>query len=87
MALNDATARVEASLAALGTNITAQLDATTLEIQQLANAVASLPGDTTDIENRLNAVGDQLDALSQQVTTSTQQLGADDPAAPSEPTA
>ncbi len=86
MALNEATARVEASLAALGTNITTQLTATTLEIQQLANAVASLPGDTTDIENRLNAVGDQLDALSQQVTASTAQLGADDPA-PSEPTA
>ncbi len=85
MALNDATARVEASLAALGGDITDQLTAISAEIQQLADAAAN--GDTTDIETRLGAVADKLDSLAVQVTDSTTQLAGDDAPAAVDPNA
>jgi len=78
MALNDATARIEASIATLGDNITSQQSAIASEIRDLATALSNQGGDTSDIENRLNASADKLDALSQQVAESTSQLQADD---------
>lgn len=83
MSLETSTARIEASLATLGTDLTSQLAAVSLEIQQLATAVSS-GGDTADIETRLNAAADKIDTLAQQVTDATTQLGADDPAAPAD---
>lgn len=80
MTITDATVRLESSLALLGTNVNEQLTAISLEIQQLASAVAN-GGDTSDIETRLNAAADKLDALRAQVTDSTAQLGSDDPTA------
>jgi len=84
MALNEATLRLESSLALLGTNINDQLTAISAEIQQLAAAVANTGGDTADIETRLAAAADKIDALRAQVTDSTAQMGADDPAAPTD---
>jgi septal ring factor EnvC (AmiA/AmiB activator) len=85
MALNEATLRLESSLALLGTNINDQLTAISAEIQQLATAVANTGGDTADIEARLGAAADKLDALRAQVTDSTASMSADDaPAAPTE---
>lgn len=78
MALEDATARLEQAVANLGNDVTTQLTAISNEIQQLATAAGN--GDTAGLEARLNAVADKIDALSTQVTDSTTQLQADDPA-------
>jgi len=80
MALNDATARLAASIDTLGTDVTSQLDAISAEIKQLADTVAA--GDTSGLEAQLNALADKVDGISTQVTDSTSQLTADDPAAP-----
>lgn len=78
MALNDATARLTASIATLGTDVATQLDAISAEIKQVADAVAA--GNTDGLEAQLNALADQVDGISTQVTDSTSQLGADDAA-------
>lgn len=85
MALNDATLRLESSLALLGTNVNDQLTAISTEIQQLATAVAN-GGESSDIESRLNAAADKLDALRAQVTDSTSRMTADDAPATETPT-
>lgn len=85
MALNDATARLTASIATLGTDVSTQLDAISAEIKQVADAVAN--GNTDGLEAQLNALADQVDGISTQVTDSTSQLAADDAAAPVDPNA
>lgn len=85
MALESATARIEASIATLGIDVANQQSAISSEIRDLAAAVANTGGDTSDIEARLSAAADKLDALSAQVVDSTTQLSADDaPAAPTD---